>query len=104
MRRHCVSILFSLAMCLGPLPARCGAGDLPSPTEADKLWESRGCVNDARGKWFREAKFGAFIHFGVYSELGGYYKGKGPYDPAEQIMGLGERHMVIPWQEYRTDV
>jgi alpha-L-fucosidase len=70
----------------------------------DQWWAGRGCVDDARGKWFREAKFGAFIHFGLYSELGGYYHGKGPYDPAEQIMGLGDRHMVIPWKEYQTEV
>jgi len=70
----------------------------------NSLWESRGCVDDARGKWFRDAKFGAFIHFGVYSELGGYYHGKGPYDPAEQIMGLNERHQAIPWKTYQTEV
>ena len=76
----------------------------PTNTAQEQLWASRGCVNDARGQWFRDAKFGAFIHFGLYSQLGGYYQGKGPYDPAEQIMGLGDRHMVIPWQEYQTNV
>jgi hypothetical protein len=82
------------------------AADAPAATNSAPadVWASRGCVDDARGKWFRDAKFGAFIHFGLYSELGGYYKGKGPYDPAEQIMGLGDRRMVIPWQEYETGV
>jgi alpha-L-fucosidase len=75
-----------------------------SPPDRDRVWAGRGCVEDERGKWFRAAKFGAFIHFGLYSELGGYYHGKGPYDPAEQIMGLGERHMVIPWKEYQSEV
>ena len=28
-------------------------------------------------QWFRDAKFGAFIHFGVYSMLEGEYKGRG---------------------------
>ena len=70
----------------------------------NSLWDHRGCIEDSRGKWFRDAKFGAFIHFGLYSELGGYYHGQGPYDPAEQIMGLGERHMVIPWKTYETEV
>ncbi|MEP4079427.1 alpha-L-fucosidase [Haloferula sp.] len=28
-------------------------------------------------KWFRDAKFGTFIHFGVYSTLEGEYKGRG---------------------------
>lgn len=72
--------------------------------QTNSWWESRGCVDDARGKWFRDAKFGAFIHFGVYSQLGGYYRGKGPYRPAEQIMGLGDRKMVIPWQTYQSEV
>jgi len=75
-----------------------------SQTSTNSYWDSRGCIDDARGKWFRDAKFGAFIHFGLYSELGGYYQGKGPYDPAEQIMGLGDRHQVIPWKTYGTEV
>jgi alpha-L-fucosidase len=75
-----------------------------APATPDAVWDSRGCVDDARGKWFREAKFGAFIHFGLYSELGGYFHGQGPYDPAEQIMGLGDRHMVIPWKTYQDEV
>jgi len=29
-------------------------------------------------KWYRDAKYGAFIHFGVYSMLGGEYEGKVP--------------------------
>lgn len=86
------------------------AGAAPSSTEApnveqrDALWKTRGCFNDDRGRWFREAKFGAFIHFGLYSELGGYWKGKGPYDPAEQIIGLGQRKEVIPAEQYRREV
>lgn len=70
------------------------------PAWQDAVWAQRGCNADARGQWFRDAKFGAFIHFGVYSELGGYWHGQ-QYDPAEQIMGLGERHEVIPLNEYR---
>lgn len=30
---------------------------------------------DARMKWWRDAKFGQFIHFGAYSYLGGEYQG-----------------------------
>lgn len=67
-------------------------------------WEARGCTNDLRGKWFRDAKFGAFIHFGPYSQLGGYWQGKGPYRPAEQIIGLGDRKAVIPAAQYRKEV
>ncbi|HUV67665.1 MAG TPA: alpha-L-fucosidase [Sedimentisphaerales bacterium] len=47
--------------------------------------------------WFRDAKFGAFIHFGVYSTLEGEYKGRGSqhrYSEWVQISGK------IPAQEY----
>ncbi len=30
---------------------------------------------DARMKWWREARFGMFIHWGPYSVLGGVYNG-----------------------------
>jgi len=46
---------------------------------------------------FNEAKFGMFIHFGAYSSLGGYWKGK-------NIKGIGEcimRYAEIPRNEYR---
>jgi hypothetical protein len=31
---------------------------------------------DARMQWFRDARFGQFIHFGAYSEPGGEYRGQ----------------------------
>lgn len=38
---------------------------------------------DARMKWFREAKFGMFIHWGLYAVPAGTYEGK-------QVKGIGE--------------
>ncbi|MCU0782746.1 MAG: alpha-L-fucosidase [Verrucomicrobia bacterium] len=52
---------------------------------------------DARMKWFREARFGMFIHWGVYSVPAGTYNGK-------QISGIGEWIMhdgKIPMAEYQ---
>ena len=52
---------------------------------------------DARMKWWREAKFGMFIHWGVYSVPAGTYDGK-------QIGGIGEWIMnrgKIPVAELR---
>lgn len=52
---------------------------------------------DARMKWWREAKFGMFIHWGVYSVPAGTYKGK-------RIGGIGEwimHNAKIPVAEYR---
>jgi alpha-L-fucosidase len=52
---------------------------------------------DARMKWWREARFGMFIHWGVYSVPAGTYKGK-------QVPGIGEWIMnsgKIPVAEYK---
>jgi alpha-L-fucosidase len=53
---------------------------------------------DARMKWWREARFGMFIHWGVYSVPAGIYKGK-------EVRGIGEwimNHGKIPVAEYRA--
>ena len=52
----------------------------------------------ARMKWWRESKFGLFIHWGVYAVPAGTYKGR-------QIGGIGEwimRRATIPVAEYRA--
>ncbi len=51
-----------------------------------------------RMAWWRDAKFGLFIHWGVYAVPAGTYKG-------EQIKGIGEwimRNAEIPVAEYRS--
>ena len=53
---------------------------------------------DARMAWWREAKFGMFIHWGLYSAMGGEYKGK-------KVASFGEGIMMefkIPREEYAT--
>lgn len=53
---------------------------------------------DSRMKWWREAKFGMFIHWGVYSVPAGYYQGM-------PVGGLGEWIMndaAIPVADYRS--
>jgi alpha-L-fucosidase len=53
---------------------------------------------DARMKWWREARFGMFIHWGVYSVPAGTYKGKQVPSIGEWIMNRGK----IPVAEYRA--
>ena len=51
---------------------------------------------DARMKWWREARFGMFIHWGVYAVPAGEYKG-------QRVKGTGEwiqAHLNIPREEY----
>jgi len=58
---------------------------------------------DARLKWWEEARFGAMMHWGAYSPLGGEYKGKQVTNVpgyAEQIMRQGK----IKVAEYKEDV
>jgi alpha-L-fucosidase len=52
---------------------------------------------DARMKWWREARFGMFIHWGVYSVPAGTYKGKRIPSIGEWIMHNGK----IPVAEYK---
>jgi alpha-L-fucosidase len=50
---------------------------------------------EERIKWWRGAKFGLFLHWGVYSVYGGTYKGKSLHS-AEWI----QDNAHIPWTEY----
>ena len=52
---------------------------------------------DARMQWWREARFGMFIHWGVYSVPAGSYQGKAVGGIGEWIMFNGR----IPVAEYR---
>jgi alpha-L-fucosidase len=52
---------------------------------------------DARMKWWRDARFGMFIHYGVYSVPGGIYKDKKIGGLGEWIMNTGK----IPCADYR---
>jgi alpha-L-fucosidase len=79
-----------------PIPTRAQAQQASDSLDpyADETDEQR----DARMAWFREAKFGLFIHWGVYAVPAGTYKGK-------QIAGIGEWIMnrgKIPMAEYRA--
>jgi alpha-L-fucosidase len=64
------------------------------PSGADT--EETPAQKDARMKWWREVKFGMFIHWGIYSVPAGTYHG-------QQIQGIGEWIMLrgkIPVAEY----
>lgn len=51
---------------------------------------------DDRLAWWREAKFGMFVHWGVYSVVGGEYKGQKLPNSAEWMMCRGK----VPIAEY----
>src|SRR5438552_24115 len=55
---------------------------------------------EQRLAWWREAKFGCFIHWGVYANLAGEYKGRKGGSYSEHIM----RQLTIPREEYLREV
>jgi len=54
--------------------------------------------HDARMKWWREARFGLFIHWGIYSVPAGIYEGKQIPNIGEWIMNKGK----IPMTNYQA--
>jgi alpha-L-fucosidase len=68
---------------------------ITSCSENEKKEESNNSQTD-RMEWFRDAKFGLFIHWGLYSIPAGVWNGK-------EIPGIGEwimNHAKIPVKEY----
>lgn len=54
-------------------------------------------MNDIKKEWFLEARYGLFVHWGLYAVLAGEYRGKRTEHIAEWIMN----YMDIPPEEYR---
>ena len=64
--------------------------------DANGVWNETEQQKDARMTWWREARFGMFIHWGIYAVPAGEWKG-------QQDKGLGEwiqLHFKIPVKEY----
>ncbi|MCB1129525.1 MAG: alpha-L-fucosidase [Verrucomicrobiae bacterium] len=51
---------------------------------------------DQRMRWFRDARFGMFIHWGLYSQLGGEWKDQHVMGGAEWI----QKYLAIPSSQY----
>lgn len=84
--RQTVLVVTSLLVCVSTLQA----ADSPPSPDADAAGR------EIRLRWFREGKFGLFIHWGLYALPAGYWKG-------ERSPGIGEwiqHRMKIPAPEY----
>src|SRR5258708_36065913 len=87
-----ISQILSLNICLallsaGAALAQPGAKPLPVPKSQDEKMQ-----------WFRQAKFGLFIHWGLYCIPAGEWKG-------QPVAGIGEGIMnraKIPVKEYEA--
>ena len=82
-----------LALSAGPLRAE----EPVAPAAAPDFWNETAEMRDARMGWFREARFGMFIHWGLYSAAAGEWNGKPVGNIGEWIMNNAK----IPEAEYR---
>lgn len=68
---------------------------------ASSGWWREACGDcDQRMRWFNEAKFGCFIHWGVYSAPAGIWKGEKVGGYTEHLM----RQKRIPLEVYKKEV
>ncbi|MHC4228141.1 MAG: alpha-L-fucosidase, partial [Planctomycetota bacterium] len=73
-----------------------GRQEVTKPSSPDRSGGNAELSRDERMKWWREARFGMFIHWGLYAVPAGEWKGK-------RIKGIGEWIMEradIPVSEY----
>ena len=87
-RPRLLVLALTLASFAGPIGAETA---LPPETKAER---------DARMAWWRDARFGMFIHWGLYAVPAGEYKGQRDEKIGEWIM----KHLKIPASEYETFV
>ncbi len=75
--------------------------DAAAIRDAESGWYAEALkTRDERLAWWRDARFGCFIHWGPYSVLGGEWQGKPNPGYAEHIMRVDQ----IPLATYRDEV
>jgi alpha-L-fucosidase len=114
MRNNCPGITVLLLALAGSLSCKSGPEVAPSatageaapapapPTERPDLdwWRQSMEGRDQRLAWFHQARFGMFVHWGVYSGLGGVWEGTPVKGYAEHIQRIDK----IPGPVYRDKV
>jgi alpha-L-fucosidase len=104
--------LFITALFLSLLPAGSSVAQTNPPAAAENFglpskdspeaawWRESMRTRDQRLEWWRQARFGMFIHWGVYSGLGNEFHGQKGGGYAEHI----QRVLKIPIPVYRKEV
>ena len=94
---RCSALLTAAAV----LCAQAGDRDQRAIQQAEQTWwKAAQATRTQRLGWWREARFGAFIHWGVYAGPGGQWNGKPFSGYAEHLM----RIQKIPLAEYKAKV
>ena len=88
---------FATLICAGVLATAAGCAGGEKVTPPQQLTRvSRGAEHDQRMAWWRDARFGMFIHWGLYAVPAGEWHGKPTSGAGEWIM----RNAKIPVPEY----
>src|SRR6266568_3399491 len=96
-RCSALTLLLITAATLAGQPNR----DSKAMLQAEQTWfKAAQATRDQRLAWWREARFGCFIHWGVYSGPAGEWNGKPFTGYAEHLM----RIQRIPLAEYKKQV
>ena len=97
------SFVLTLAVMLIAITA-CEQDNTTESTSMDKMWGDSSVTGDAlkegREKLFDDGNFAMFIHWGLFSHLGGKWNGKTYYGIGEWI--LNKRMAGIPVDEYKA--
>lgn len=93
LRAALIPVLIALA-CASPASAAAPASTVPRSAVAPPT-ESQAAF-DARMRWWREARFGMFVHWGLYSGAAGRWNGTPVKGSAEWI----QRNAHVPSDEY----
>lgn len=91
--RNLIHIMAAVALFTPMITLRAAEPDMPAgwSKEISATQPSRPDT-----QWFRDAKFGIFMHWGLYSEAGNVWKGKDYYGSGEWLMNRGK----IPVKAY----
>ena len=93
-------VFFALTGVLVLLPSLSGWAQTNTNTPSILVPSAQDPNKDTRLAWWREAKFGMFIHWGVYSAFGGEWNGQKVEGYAEHL----QRIMKIKREEYLKKV
>src|SRR5262245_66523222 len=92
------SAIFAVAAILG---AQTSDRDQRAIQQAEQTWwKSAQPSRNQRLAWWRDARFGCFIHWGVYADPAGEFHGKRSGSYSEHIM----RSTQIPLEVYKKEI
>ena len=67
-----------------------------TPETKEKAWDEMNASKQETRQWFNDAKYGMFIHWGLYAEAGGVWNGK-------TMEEMGRPH-VAEWVQYVAEI